>query len=306
MRRLALALVAPATLLALTGCPTPYEIRNGDLDSGLVSDASIKADLVSVTVPAPTAQQKATPVVIAVHGFTATPFEMQDAATYLRGQGLLVSKVLLGGHGTSLSKFEQATWKDWQAPILDEYKALKAKGYQKITFLTVSTGGTLVLEALSRDAFSPQPPRIVMLSPIAEFKDKRAGYLVPLSWLGVSAAQKVSGTGLGHWYRNRPVSTIASLIDLTEIVKDRLRKRIVLASSTDVLILQPKGDQTVDPVSAPLIDEGLKGGVHKVEMIESDLHVPIRPDGVDDHTYTPAELATKQMLLEKILQHLTS
>ncbi|MNY25306.1 hypothetical protein D3C86_1590810 [compost metagenome] len=231
---------------------------------------------------------------------------MQDAATYLRGQGLLVSKVLLGGHGTSLSRFEQSTWKDWQAPILDEYKALKAKGYQKITFLTVSTGGTLVLEALSRDAFSPQPPRIVMLSPIAEFKDKRAGYLVPLSWLGVSAAQKVSGTGLGHWYRNRPVSTIASLIDLTEIVKDRLRKRIVLASDTRVLILQPKGDQTVDPLSAPLIDEGLKGGSHKVELVESDLHVPIRPDGVDEHQFTPAELTTKQQLLEKIRQHLTS
>ncbi|MNT60702.1 hypothetical protein D3C72_1982970 [compost metagenome] len=145
-----------------------------------------------------------------------------------------------------------------------------------------------------------------MISPIAEFKDKRAGYLVPLSWLGVSAAQKVTGTGLGHWYRNRPVSTIASLIDLTEIVKDRLRKRIVLASGTDVLILQPKGDQTVDPVSAPLIDEGLRGGAHKVEMIESDLHVPIRPDGVDDHLYTPAEFVTKQQLLEKIRQHLTS
>ncbi|MNY36758.1 hypothetical protein D3C86_1712660 [compost metagenome] len=59
-------------------------------------------------------------------------------------------------------------------------------------------------------------------------------------------------------------------------------------------------------MSAPLIDEGLRGGAHKVEMIESDLHVPIRPDGVDDHLYTPAELATKQMLLEKILRHVMS
>lgn len=303
MRRLAIALTA---LVPLTGCPAAFEIRNGDLDSGLVTDASVKADLVSATVPNPTDQQKATPVVIAVHGFTATPFEIQDAATYLRGQGLLVSKVLLGGHGTSLTKFEQADWEDWQEPVVEEYKALKAKGYQKITFLTVSTGGTLVLEGLSRDAFKPQPPRIVMLSPIAEFKDKRAGYLVPLSWLGVSAAQKVTGTAVGHWYRNRPVSSISSLIDLTEIVKDRLRKGIVLASDTKVLILQPKGDQTVDPVSAPLIDEGLKGGTHKVEMVDSNLHVPIRPDGVDDHTYTAEELATKQRMLETILTYVTN
>ncbi|HEY9899241.1 MAG TPA: hypothetical protein V6D00_08680 [Pantanalinema sp.] len=299
MRRLTFALL-PATLAALTGCPAAFEIRNGDLDGGLVSDASIKADLVSAAVPTPTEEQKATPVVIAVHGFTATPYEVQDAATYLRGQGLLVSKVLLGGHGTSLSKFEQSTWKDWQAPVIEEYKALKAKGFQKITFLTVSTGGTLLLEALSRDVFSPQPPRVVMISPIAEFKDKRAGYLVPLSWLGVSAAQKVTGTAIGHWYRNRPVSTISSLIDLTEIVKDRLRKRIALASDTRVLILQPEGDQTVDPVSAPLIDEGLKGGTHKVEMVKSDLHVPIRPDGVDEHTFTAEEKATKDALLQKI------
>lgn len=303
MRRLAIALLA---LVPLTGCPTAYEIRTGDLDSGLVSGATVKADLVSVTVPAPTDQQKATPVVIAVHGFTATPFEMQDAATYLRGQGLLVSKVLLGGHGTSLAKFELSDWQDWQAPIVEEYKALKAKGYQKITFLTASTGGTLVIEALSRDAFAPQPPRIVMVSPIAEFKDKRAGYLVPLSWLGVSAAQKVTGTAVGHWYRNRPVSTISSLIDLTEIVKDRLRKRIALASDSRVLILQPKGDQTVDPVSASLIDEGLKGGTHKVEMVESDLHVPIRPDGVDEHTFTAEELATKQRLLQTIYEHISN
>ncbi|HEY9854821.1 MAG TPA: hypothetical protein V6D05_03720, partial [Stenomitos sp.] len=251
MRRLGLTLL----LGLVTGCSTTYPIQAGDLDGG-THPASSK--LVSQEFPNPSEAEKDQLVVVAAHGYTATTFELQPAAIYLRSQGMRVSEVLLGAHGTSVQDFEKSTWKTWQAPIVDEYHALQSKGYRNIALLGTSTGCTLILEALSSGKISPAPKRVALVAPLIEIKNKMAGYAGLLDWFGMKYLDtNPKGDSVGNWYRFRPASTITSLVDLTEVMKARLRTGITL-DGTKTLVVQSDQDPTVDPVSAELLKQGLK------------------------------------------------
>lgn len=286
----------------LTGCATSYPIQTGDLDGGL---HPVSAKLVSQEIPTPTEAQKDQLVVVAVHGYTATTFELKPAADHLRSQGLLVSEVLLGAHGTRVQDFEKSTWKTWQAPIVAEYKALQQQGYRNIALFGTSTGGTLILEALSSGKIAPAPRRIALIAPLIEIRNKTAGYAGLLDWLGVKYLDtNPKGASAGKWYRFRPTGTITSLVDITEIMKARLRAGLGVEGAK-TLVLQSTGDGTVDPVSAQLLRDGFKTDL-TVEMVPSTMHIPIWPDGVDAHTFTAEEAALRQQLLEKIAAHLTS
>lgn len=292
-----------ALLLGLvTGCSTTYPIAAGDLDDGLRPAA---AKLVSQEIPAPTEAQKDQLVVVAAHGYTATTYEIKPAADYLRGQGMLVSEVLLGAHGTNIRDFEKSTWKTWQAPIVAEYQALQKSGYRNIALLGTSTGCTLMLEALSSGKISPAPRRIALVAPLVEIKNKAAGYAGILDWFGMKYLDtNPKGTSVGNWYRFRPSSTVTTLVDLTEILKSQLRTGLTIQGSK-LLVLQSTQDPTVDPVSAELLKNGVKGDL-TVQMVPSTMHIPIWPDGVNGRTFTSEETALRQQLLETIGTHLGS
>jgi carboxylesterase len=292
-RRLAPALAA-AAVLAACGLPPPLA---GELDDGLRPH---HARLVSAEVPAPTEAQKAQPVVITAHGFNATEFETSLAAARLRERGALVSEVLLGGHGTSLADFSASTWKSWQAPILAEYDALVEKGYRSVGFVTTSTGGTLLLEALGRGALRPAPTRITMVAPLIDVApggSRVIGYAGLLRWLGVGG-QAVERTGAtrGNWYHYRPSAQLMELVDLMEVAKGRLRAGVPLADDASVLVVQSTADPTVDPKGADAVRAGLRGGRVRVEYLTSGLHVPIWPDGVAD-SFGPEDAANRERVL---------
>lgn len=296
---------APWLLLTLlAGCSTTYPTAAGDLDTGSLPDHSI---LVSATVPEPTSAQKDQRVVITAHGYTATTYETHPVADYLRGQGMLVSEVLLGGHGTSIQDFEKSTWKTWQAPLIAEYNALVAKGFNNIEIMGTSTGGTLWLEALSRNVLNPAPQRIVLVDSLIEIHNKLAGYAGVLPWAGISYLDmKPTGNSVGHWYRFRPASTVVSLVDLTEIVKNRLKTGIQLPTDSKTLAIQATNDPTVEPASVDLITNGLRGGTVTPKKVNSNMHIPIWPDGVDNHVFTAEESALRTQLFQDIQQHLGS
>lgn len=298
MRRLGIAL-----LLGLaTGCSTTYPIQAGDLDDGA---HPVTPRLVSQEFASPSEAEKDALVVVAVHGYTATTYELKPAADYLRSQGIRVSEVLLGAHGTSIQDFEKSTWKTWEAPIVAEYQALRQEGYRNVALLGTSTGGTLILEALTSGKLVPAPKRLAMVAPLIEIKNKLAGYAGLLDWLGMKYVDtNPQGTSIGNWYRFRPAGTITSLVDLTEIMKFRLRTGVRL-DGTKTLVFQSKDDPTVDPVSAELLRQGLKSDL-EVELVDSSLHIPIWPDGVGGHAFSAQEAALRQQILERIRAHLAS
>lgn len=291
MRRIILSLS-----IVLAGCSTGYVINAGDLDDGNIAKKSV---LVSELVPTPTDVQKSGKVAVLAHGFSASTYEMQALEDYLEGKGYLVSNVLLGGHGTSVTDFEKTTWKDWGKPVAEEYKKLRDMGFQDVSVVGASTGGTLFLEMLGTQQLTPAPQRVVLVAPLVLFKEKAIAFSGLLEWLGAkSSPNNLGQNAVGNWYRNRPVSTLKSLVDLTEVVKGQLRGGLTLDSGTKALVIQSDQDPTVDPESAKLILAGVKGDI-RLQMIHSKQHVPIRLPNVD-RDWTDTEKAQQQALLADI------
>ncbi|HSM63386.1 MAG TPA: hypothetical protein VK833_05560, partial [Gillisia sp.] len=105
--------------------------------------------LVSVAIDSPSDTQKNTPVIITVHGYSASTFEWNEFRTYSDANAdILVSQVLLGGHGRTYEEFKNSTWRDWQEPIMTEYNALREKGYTNINFAGSSTACPLVMDLI--------------------------------------------------------------------------------------------------------------------------------------------------------------
>src|SRR5674476_26474 len=89
-------------LLVFVGCTQTPEINNATmLDGDQIFDPSLyhpELYLVSAAIASPTDIQKNMPVVIAVHGYSATTYEWDDFRTYCDAKAdVLVSQVLLGG-----------------------------------------------------------------------------------------------------------------------------------------------------------------------------------------------------------------
>lgn len=145
LRRCAVCIVVALLVLAavLAGVIFPLDrihYAADWMDSGNVRDESLASPdyyLVSKRFPSPNAQQRDRPVVIVVHGFSASTFEWSEFKAYADNpeRNILVPQVLLGGHGRSLEDFRKSTWRDWQAPIFREYNALLAQGYSHISLM---------------------------------------------------------------------------------------------------------------------------------------------------------------------------
>jgi carboxylesterase len=277
----------------VSSCSKTPDINNETmLDGDQIFDPSLYEPakyLVSVGIENPSTAQLNTPVVIAVHGYTATTFEWDEFRSFCDKKGdILVSQVLLGGHGRTYEEFKKSSWKDWQTPILEEYNALRAKGYTNINFAGSSTACPLVMDLIKKGEIGANGLRyIFMVDPIVIPSDKLLtiiGLVGPM--LGYLETTNTS-TEEGHWYHFRPQETLKQLLDLTDKTRKDLQKGYNLPTGCQVKVYKSIKDPTADAVSAVLIFKGLKnnnGSNIDVEMFESNLHVMTRLTGRDNIT----------------------
>ena len=280
-------------LLVFSACSKSPDIDNATmLDGDQIFDPSLynpELYLASVAITNPTEIQKNTPVVIAVHGYDATTFEWNEFRTYCDAKAdVLVSQVLLGGHGRTYEEFKNSTWEDWQEPIMTEYNALLAKGYTNINFAGSSTAGTLVMDLIKKGKIGVNGMNhIFLVDPIVVPSDKLltiiglAGPMMGYLETPLTTAEE------GHWYHFRPQETLKQLLNLTEKSRKDLQQGFNLPAGIRVKVYKSVKDPTADAVSAVLIYKGLKnsnGSNIDIEMIDSELHVVTRLDGRDNIT----------------------
>lgn len=294
--------------LFLASCNNSPEIDNATmLDGDLIFDASIYNTaqyLVSENISNPSTIQKNTPVIITVHGYSASTFEWDEFRTYATiNANVLVSQVLLGGHGRTYEDFKNSTWKDWQDPIMAEYSALQAKGYTNISFAGSSTACPLVLDLIKQGAITNNGMKnIFLIDPIVIPADKLmtlVGFVGPM--LGYFEATNTATEDL-HYYHFRPQETLNELLDLIDQVRKDLQKGYQLPVGTKMKVYKSIKDETADAVSAVLIYKGLKnsdGTTINVEMIDSNLHVFTRLEGRDN--VTQKDLDTQKQVFDDIL-----
>jgi carboxylesterase len=280
-------------LFVFSACSKSPDIDNATmLDGDQIFDPSLynpELYLVSVAIANPSVIQKNTPVIIAVHGYSATTFEWNEFRSYCDAKAnILVSQVLLGGHGRTYEEFKNSTWEDWQDPIIIEYNALRAKGYTNINFVGSSTACPLLMDLIRKGKIGENSMKhIFMVDPIVIPSDKLLtiiGLVGPMMGYLETTNTTVEE---GHWYHFRPQETLKQLLDLTVKSRQDLQKGYKLPTGISLKVYKSIKDPTADAVSAVLIYKGLKnsdGSNVDIEMIDSELHVVTRLNGRDNIT----------------------
>jgi carboxylesterase len=280
-------------LVIFCACSKIPDIDNATmLDGDQIFDPSLynpELYLISAAIPNPTGIQKNTPVIIAVHGYSATTFEWNEFRSFCNGKGnILVSQVLLGGHGRTFEEFKNSTWGDWQEPILTEYNALRAKGYTNINFAGSSTACPLVLDLIKNGKIDANGMKhIFMVDPIVIPSDKLLTIIGLVGPMMGYLETTMTTAEEGHWYHFRPQETLKQLLNLIDKSRKDLQKGYNLPAGIRMKVYKSIKDPSADPVSAVLIYKGLKnsdGSNVEIEMIDSELHVFTRLDGRDSIT----------------------
>jgi carboxylesterase len=262
-RHTRLAASAWVLFVLLTAACTPIEYEDHWMDSPLTEDPSLSdpSFRLSTRLPEPSPADLDTPVIVAVHGFGASTYEMVELRDYAEDRGAYVSLVLLGGHGRSIDAWVETDERDWGAPIVEELKALDALGYRDISVATTSTGGTLLVRALADGELDGLQPlrHLLFVAPFIVSADDRL-YVAPI--LGpILNNVPASNTELERelWYTNRPAAVFNPLMRLLTGVESTLQNEgIDLPASTEVTVWLGDEDPVVSPRSVALLREGLR------------------------------------------------
>ena len=294
-----LKMAALLVFVLLVSCAKSPDINNETmLDGDQIFDMSLinpEDFLISARYPNPSEVLKNTPVVIAAHGFSASTFEWQEFSEFAETKGtFLVSQVLLGGHGRSHEEFKNATWKDWQSSIIDEYNKLSQLGYKNIYLIGSSTGCPLIINMVKTNALTRTKPKgIYLIDPIVISSNKTLTLVNALGpVLGYTTTNLDSGEE-GHWYVYRPYQALIQLMELIDLVRKDLQHGITLPEGTKMKTYKSTVDDAADPVSAVLIYQGMKrsdGSKTAVEMVDSKLHVFTRLRGRESVTQADRDL----------------
>ena len=267
---------------SLAGCNSEPEITDDLLDGKVLMDASLgnRAQyLVSYARPNPTAAERVKPVVIAVHGFSASTFEWDEFRQWAGNRtDFYISQVLMGGHGQDYETFKAATWQDWRQPVMEEYARLEQAGYTNISLVGSSTGCAVLLEMLANGYFRDrlQPRHVLLIDPLVIPSNKAlslVGIVGPL--IGYTEVVNTADEKK-YWYTYRPYQTLQELRDLANKVRKELQRGITLPGTTAMKVYKSERDDVAEPVSAVLIHKGVQTGAGQliqVTMVPSDLHV---------------------------------
>ena len=296
--------------LCFLSCNRSPSITDQDLDGNVLFDLSLyqpEKYLVSAYKPNPSDQEKQIPVLIAAHGYSASTFEWDELRKYADSvkSGILISQVLLGGHGRTYEDFKNSTWRDWQASILLEYKKLVQAGYTNISFIGSSTGCPLILNLLYENSLSQIPPnQIILIDPIIIPSNKilsLAGIVGPM--IGYTSVDFDSELERKHWYHYRPQETLQELLDIITVVRKELESGIALPALTDLSIYKSKYDEVADRISGILIYNGIKSNTmnsKEIDMVNSHIHVMTRLQGRNN--ITDNDISIQKMIFNQIIE----
>jgi hypothetical protein len=278
-------LLALAAAAALASSCTPVEFEDHWMDSDSTEDISLSDPyyLLSSRIEAPTQADLETPVVIAVHGFGAATPEWHDFQTWAEGEGILVSTVLLGGHGRSLDVWIESNQMDWREPILDEYRALADLGYEHISMATMSTASPLALTHFMEGNFDDLPPleNLFLVSPFIVSQDERL-YIAPV--IGPILNNVPSNNNdweKERFYTNRPHPVFPPLMDLLNSVAGQLDgEGITLPDETAAHILYAEGEHTISEEGIFKLEAGLGAAAGlETTRLDSVHHSWVRTSG---------------------------
>lgn len=207
--------------------------------------------------------------VLLLHGWTGSPAHLRVLGTELNEAGFAVRAPLLAGHGTSLDDMVGTGWRDWMRSALERAVELGGGG-RRIHLVGLSMGGVMalllapVLDAATVTTINaPQKVwdkrnRVARLFRGSDRIDPGAPP-VPVVDDMRDYQQQYDGT---------PIGTVAELGDLIRAANRNLHR-----VTCPALIIQSKNDETVKPVSAEIIYDGIASTEKGLVWLEDSRHV---------------------------------
>jgi carboxylesterase len=308
--RLAFTLVAACavSLVSSGGCSCGPQFEDTWMDSPETQDPALSDPSYLASNRAIPDDQLAEPVLLAVHGFSASTFEFGELHTRLQDEpGIHLSRVLMGGHGRDVETWRATTPDDWFEPVLDELDALAARGHTNVSIVTSSTAGTLLLRALARGDFDDRaaPREILMVDPLIEPLDQNLYALPAALWIDHVYYEEFTDEERRHWYSNRPREVLLGLLDVIEETKAALDETITLPAGTNLKLYISETDEAVDPRSPGLIEDGVEasGGTMEREDYDARFHVFVR--GAARASFTGDDTALQQQAFDDMIARLS-
>ncbi len=203
-----------------------------------------------------------------VHGFTGTPAHMLPLGKFLYENGFATKAVLLKGHGTTVEDMRETNYDDWFASVESGYQELKAK-YKTVYVIGFSMGGILTLQLARKYNIA----KIVTIAAPMRVFDKLAKwtwiakYFMKYKAWGEAEDPEQDDKKYIIRYDKVPVNGAADMMKAMKKNKRRLAK-----IDSDVLVIQPRKDKSVMPISAEIIYNNISSKQKKLVWLENSYH----------------------------------
>ena len=235
--------------------------------------------------------------VIAIHGFSSTPKEMEKLALFLNQNGFNVQTPRLAGHGTVPEDLKEKIWQDWYKSISRSI-IIAALQYKKVYIIGFSTGGLLALLSTKKDY--QEFVSIVCINAALHLNDLRIKTLLPAIsfWNDIVKAfnsEKYTKEYVDNFPENIEVNYnkhyITSIEQLSLLmVKTR---KILPKIKKPILIIQGKDDPVVNSSSAHEIFENIESRYKSLKIIEAKSHVIVNNKNTEELFQTILEFINK-------------
>lgn len=180
--------------------------------------------------------------ILLVHGFTASPREMEPLAQQLTQMGFITMGVRLPGHGTNPEDLATRHLEEWQQAVEEGYQLLRQRT-QKIFGVGLSTGALLLITLAVRQPLEG----LILLSPFLRMKHHLAPAAGLLRFIKKYQSRPVAPEQTATYYDRRPLHGVHQLNRLCRQVR-RLANQVTVPA----LLVNGTGDETVR------VDSGLQ------------------------------------------------
>jgi carboxylesterase len=204
---------------------------------------------------------------ILIHGFTGSPWSLDELGMYLAEMGITVSAPLLPGHGTRPEDMIGVEWKEWVRISREEVLRLQ-KSCEEIFFLGLSMGGSIALILAMQMVCSG----VICLAAPVQIHDPRLRWIFLAKpfiryWKKKSRSHSVSLTE-EIAYDRYPIAAVEELTKLLDFLENRLCQ-----VHCPVLIIHGRGDQRVRESNATAIYQGVGSTDKRIVWLNGSCHV---------------------------------
>lgn len=215
--------------------------------------------------------------VIAIHGFSSSPKEMEKLGLFFYENNFNVQIPRLAGHGTTPIALKDKLWQDWYKSVSRSI-IIASLQYKKVYIVGFSTGGLLALLSTKKDY--KEFVSVICINAALHLNDLRMKTLLPAIsfWndvVKIFDEKKYQKEYVDNFPENPTINYdkhYISSIEQLDLLMNKIKK-ILPKVKKPTFIIQSKNDPIVNPSSAYEIYENIPSRYKTLKIFEASNHV---------------------------------